>query len=123
MEIIKTSKIRKLPSGKWRVLSSKGKNLGTYKTRGEALKRLRAVEFFKRQSYFNHFEQLIKNAEDQSNDTYSGIIRSLRQEHPEKVTNFMKTFSAYFNHAQQQNLNSPETWALSQTKLQFPELF
>jgi hypothetical protein len=37
-------------SGGYRVLSSKGKNLGgPYKTRAEALKRLRQVEFFKRQ--------------------------------------------------------------------------
>ena len=33
----------------YRVLSSRGKNLGgPYKTRDEALKRLRHVEFFKR---------------------------------------------------------------------------
>ena len=33
-----------------KVLSSKGRNLGgPYKTRAEALKRLRQVEFFKRQ--------------------------------------------------------------------------
>jgi len=37
-------------SGGYRVLSSKGKNLGgPYKTRARALKRLRQVEFFKRQ--------------------------------------------------------------------------
>jgi len=37
-------------SGGYRVLSSKGKNLGgPYKTRAEALKRLRQVEYFKRQ--------------------------------------------------------------------------
>jgi hypothetical protein len=36
-------------SGGYKVLSSKGKNLGgPYKTRAEALKRLRQVEFFKR---------------------------------------------------------------------------
>lgn len=36
--------------GGYQVLSSKGKNMGgPYKTRKEALKRLRQVEFFKRQ--------------------------------------------------------------------------
>ena len=41
--------IKKFNDG-YRVLSSKGKNLGgPYKTREEALKRLRQVEFFKRQ--------------------------------------------------------------------------
>ena len=36
-------------SGGYKVLSSKGKNLGgPYRTKAEALKRLRQVEFFKR---------------------------------------------------------------------------
>jgi hypothetical protein len=36
-------------SGGYKVLSSKGKNLGgPYKTKAEAKKRLRQVEFFKR---------------------------------------------------------------------------
>jgi hypothetical protein len=39
-------------SGSYKVLSSKGKNLGgPYKTKAEALKRLRQVEFFKRQKH------------------------------------------------------------------------
>ena len=39
-------------SGGYRVLSSKGKNLGgPYKTKAEALKRLRQVEFFKRKKH------------------------------------------------------------------------
>ena len=40
--------IKKVKEG-YRVLSSEGKNLGgPYRTRQEALKRLRQVEFFKR---------------------------------------------------------------------------
>jgi hypothetical protein len=40
--------IKKDKSG-YKVVSKKGKNLGTgYKTRAEAVKRLRQVEFFKR---------------------------------------------------------------------------
>jgi len=39
-------------SGGYKVLSSKRKNLGgPYKTKAEALKRLRQVEFFKRQKH------------------------------------------------------------------------
>jgi hypothetical protein len=38
--------------GGYRVLSSKGRNLGgPYKTKAEALKRLRQVEFFKRRHH------------------------------------------------------------------------
>ena len=32
---------------KWRVVSEKGRNLGTYGTKAEAQKRLRQVEYFK----------------------------------------------------------------------------
>lgn len=38
--------IRKVKEG-YRVVSKKGRSLGTYKTREEAEKRLRQVEFFK----------------------------------------------------------------------------
>ena len=47
--------IRKLPSGEYRLYSSKKnpktgrrRNLGTFKTRAEAMKHERAVQFFKR---------------------------------------------------------------------------
>jgi hypothetical protein len=44
-----TAMIKKVKAG-YKVLSSKGRNMGgPYKTREEALKRLRQVEFFKRQ--------------------------------------------------------------------------
>ncbi|MFZ0818942.1 MAG: hypothetical protein WAM91_02665 [Candidatus Acidiferrales bacterium] len=44
-----TAMIKKVKGG-YKVLSSKGRNMGgPYKTREEALKRLRQVEFFKRQ--------------------------------------------------------------------------
>lgn len=38
--------IRKVKDG-YRVVSKSGKNLGTYKTKKAALKRLRQVEYFK----------------------------------------------------------------------------
>lgn len=39
--------IRKVSGGQFRVVSHTGKNLGTYSSREEALKRLRQVEYFK----------------------------------------------------------------------------
>jgi hypothetical protein len=39
--------IKKLPNGKFQLVSKKGKNLGTFKTRAEAEKRERQVNFFK----------------------------------------------------------------------------
>ncbi len=38
--------IRKIKGG-YRVLSEKGRNMGTYKAKEEAKKRLRQIEFFK----------------------------------------------------------------------------
>ena len=38
--------IRKIKSG-YRVLSEKGRNMGTYKTLKDAKKRLRQIEYFK----------------------------------------------------------------------------
>ncbi len=45
--MIKEGKIRKLPNGKYRVLSEKGKNLGTFPSKEQAKRRLRQVEYFK----------------------------------------------------------------------------
>lgn len=41
--------IRKLKSGKYRVYSKKNhKNMGTFKTKKQAVNRLRQIEYFKR---------------------------------------------------------------------------
>jgi hypothetical protein len=40
--------IKKIGPGKWRVLSRKGKNLGTYGSKKKAAKRLGQIEFFKK---------------------------------------------------------------------------
>ena len=45
--LIKEATISKLPNGKYRVLSMKGKNLGTYDSHEAAKKRLKQVEYFK----------------------------------------------------------------------------
>jgi len=40
--------IKKLPNGQYRVLSSKGRNMGTYDTKHEAHIRLGQIEAFKK---------------------------------------------------------------------------
>lgn len=40
--------IRKIGKQRFRVVSRKGKNLGTYRSRAAAQKRLRQVEYFKK---------------------------------------------------------------------------
>jgi hypothetical protein len=48
-EFLVLEKLIKTKSG-WKILSKKGKPLGFYKTKGEALKRLRQIEWFKKLS-------------------------------------------------------------------------
>lgn len=46
-ECIKYARIKKMPGGKYRVVSEKGKNLGESKSRHGAEERLKEVEMFK----------------------------------------------------------------------------
>lgn len=48
--MIKNAYIKKLPNGKYRVYSEKGKHMGTYDSMAAAKKRLQQIEFFKRKS-------------------------------------------------------------------------
>lgn len=48
--IEKLAYIRKLPNGKFRVYSEKGRNMGTFSSKTEAKKRLQDIEFFKRKN-------------------------------------------------------------------------
>lgn len=63
----KLSYIRKLPDGKWRVYSEKGKNMGTYNTEAEAKERLRQIEYFKHkkaQTYTSREQEDIVRSRD-----------------------------------------------------------
>lgn len=51
--------IKHLPSGEYQVQSSKGKPMGTYKTREQAEKRLAQIEMFK------HMKSKKKKAEEE----------------------------------------------------------
>ena len=74
--IIKNSYIRKLNPKKFRVYSEKGRNLGTYQSKAEAIKRLREIEYFK------------KNNADDSFNKESSIL---------KKTNKLKVISNYLS--------------------------
>lgn len=101
---VKIAKIRKLPNGKYRVLSEKGKNLGTYDTKELAKKRLRQVEFFKH-----------KNASDNSHDdaSYSATMRELRKSYDEDaISKFQRQFKSTFDNALMNNEEHPEDTAM-----------
>lgn len=125
--LVKVARIRQLPDGKYRVLSQKGKDLGTYKSRKAAEKRLRQVEFFK------HLDK--SKADDQGNAiapidltkadefSYSALMRKLRQEaSPEQVKAFLQLFKTQFDKAVKSKVNKPERIALQNAILKFHKI-
>lgn len=122
--LVKLAKIRKMPDGKYRVLSQTGKNLGTYKSRKGAEKRLKQVEYFK---HFDH-----SKAEDGSNIidltdidefAYSAIMRKLRQKtSPEIVKKFLILFKQQFDKAVKSKMHKPEKIALQNAMVKFNKL-
>jgi len=130
--LVKLSKIRKLPNGKYRVLSKKNKNLGTYKTREEAVKRLQQVEFFKHSiakidtSFYQANDQQIKDSEKIIDLTktldfsYSAICRELRQHaSKEQVQEFLILFKKEFDKGVKNKLQKPEKIALQNALIKF----
>lgn len=98
--------IKKLPSGKYRIFSHTGKHLGTYDSLGAAKKRLSQIEMFKhlknkrtRKHAFLALKEIVRQAQDGVDFTYSAMIRHLRANHPEKVISFMKAFKEVFDAA------------------------
>lgn len=101
-----------LPNGEWQVQSHKGKNLGTFKTKAEAEKHLREVEYFKHKNAYQSLSLKISLAHELP--TYSAIIRKLKKEMPEKVEPFMKAFKKAFDQAYLEELPDLESTALLQ---------
>lgn len=125
--LVKIAKIRKLPDGRYRVLSQKGKDLGTYRSQKAAEKRLRQVEFFK------HLDK--SKADDEGNPikpidltgadefSYSALMRKLRQEaEPEQVKVFLKLFKVQFDKAVKGKVNKPERVALQNAIIRFHKI-
>jgi hypothetical protein len=113
--LLKTAVIKKLPNGKYRVLSEKGRNLGTYRSRDQAKKRLKQVEFFK------HLDDDDK-AEDQSTIidlsdleelSYSALLRKLRQKASDDcIREFLKLYKKEFDRAVKNKLQKPDRIAI-----------
>lgn len=68
--ITKVSYIKKLPSGEFRVMSHKGRNMGTYKSRKQAEQRLRSIEFWKHQDAADDVGNKIREADKDPNHYY-----------------------------------------------------
>lgn len=96
--------IRKLPNGKYRVFSEKGKNMGTYDSHEQAKKRLGQIEYFKH-----------NNADDKPSMTFSSILRKLRKLDEKLFLKFLKEYKKYFDKALILQEEKPEDKALSKS--------
>ena len=86
----KVAYIRKLPNGKYRVYSQKGKNLGTFDSHDAAAKHLGEVEYFK------HKKDAAKKEPEP--ETYSSILRQLNKDGDENATRcFLTAFKDAFD--------------------------
>jgi hypothetical protein len=118
----KFSFVRKLPNGKWRVVSRKGKNLGTYNTKEEAKKRLKRIEYFKHQA--DDGEDKAIDLTDIDDYSYSAIMRKMRNKaSKEQVREFLKIFKSYFDKAVKNKLQKPEKVALQNSLVKFNKLY
>jgi hypothetical protein len=122
--LTKLAFIKKMPGGKWRVLSQKGKSLGTYDTKEEAVTRLRQVEYFKNHDKShaddNAATEEVIDLTDADDFTYSALMRKMRQKaSKEQVKDFLKIFKAYFDKAVKNKVQKPERVALQNGLIRF----
>jgi hypothetical protein len=122
--LVKLAKIRKMPDGRYRVLSQTGKNLGSYKSREGAEKRLKQVEYFKHLDKSNaDDESKIIDLTDIDEFAYSAIMRKLREKgSPEQVRQFLTIYKNQFDKAVKGKLHKPDRIALQNTVLKFHKI-
>src|SRR5574338_294094 len=120
--LVKIARIRKLPGGKYRVLSEKGKNLGTSDTKSQAVKRLRQVEYFKHhdKSDADDTEEKIIDLTKTTDFSYSAIMREMRKNaSKEQVRLFLEMFKKEFDKAVKAKIQKPEKVALQNSLVKF----
>lgn len=112
--LVKIAIVRKLPNGKYRVLSRKGKNLGTFDSEKAAKKHLRQVEYFKHLDKSKAEDgQSVIDLSDADEFAYSAIMRKLRQKASDtQIRDFLKLFKLEFDRAVKAKLKKPERVAL-----------
>ena len=120
--------IKEISKGIWRVLSKKGRNLGTYDSKEQAEKRLKQVEFYKhwpfhpirkKKSIEDLYGKIVLGEENipEITSTFSAEMRELRKNNPDQVMNFLKQFNQSFQNSLQEGIDNPEQAALLETKI------
>ena len=101
---IKIAYIRRR-NGKWIILSEKGKVLGSFDSKKDAVKRLRQIEYFK-----DHKKTKKSASEDKS---YSSIMRELNKSDDRgAIYEFQSTYKDAFDDALLNGIENPEDEAL-----------
>lgn len=116
--IKKISFIKKLPNGKYSVLSRDGKNLGTYDTKSKAEDRLRQIEFFKHDKLKDDDQTIdLSKADD---FTYSAMMRQIRKNTSKEQTKyFLQLFKKHFDSAIKNEIQQPEKVSLKKSLDEF----
>jgi hypothetical protein len=121
--MIKEAFIRKMPNGKYRVLSEKGRNLGEYSSRKGAQKRLRQIEFFKHRDA-NKSDDSSLDLSDIDDFSYSAIMRKLNKKGTsEQLFYFLNLYKLTFDKAVKDKIKDPEKIALKTTFIKFCKKF
>lgn len=116
VNFIKNAFIKKLPNGKYRVLSQKGKNLGTYSTKELAKKRLKQIEMFK------HLKKIKASPIDLTSIeslSLSAIMREINKKDPKKALMFLQTFKNNFDKLIKSKEHNLEEKALEKSIIDF----
>jgi len=118
---LKSAFIKEMPNGKYRVLSEKGRNLGTYDSKEKAKKRLRQVEYFKHLDK-NHISEStdILDLTDADDFSLSAMMRKIKEKgSKEQFRLFLKIFKKCFDSALKEGLQKPEKIAIQNALVKF----
>lgn len=111
--MIRYAYIKKLPNGKYRVYSEKGKHMGTYDSMTAAKKRLQQIEFFKRKSNFIEDLTTISDNLDQRGLLYEAnmiddIIKQAVEMSPEEYERYYGKSQPNVETIKQLDISTPE---------------
>lgn len=119
--ILKIAFIRKMPNGKYKVVSRKGKTLGIYNTREQAEKRLQQIEMFKHMK--KKAEKEVVDLTKMDDFSFSAAMRKLRaQLSQDELFQFLKLYKEYYDKATKENLQKAEIIALNKALIQFNKI-
>lgn len=122
--IKKFAKIRKLPSGKYRVLSEKNRNLGTYSNRTAAEKRLKQVEYFKYLDTLDLKEKKIIDLSKLNQPSLSALMRELNKKaDKEQIKKFLEIYKRLFDQALKNKIKKPDVVALKHSLIKLNKIY